>query len=204
MTRTLILLTALLLVSCNDETPSKPSTPVVVEPSVQYAWNNKVWDKHLEDAIKYHGLGMLTVIPKDWNDFIDVWPSNQAGLVKFYGKILVEMSKWESKWNTETSYKENFKDRNGKYIYSRGLFQLSIESGRGYKCDIPTAKSLHEPKTNITCAVRILNRWVTEDNVISGKSGTKWRGGARYWAVLRGHTKYTIKALKAIKLANRS
>lgn len=47
-------------------------------------------------------------------------------------------------------------------------------------------------------------KWVRVDNRIAGRSWFKYKGGARYWAVLRGHNAYTRASLAAIKKANNS
>ena len=100
------------------------------------------------------------------------------------------IAKFESNFKPETFHQEKFKDRFGNYIISRGLLQLSVESGRGYGCIIPQELDLHEPQVNLECGVKILNRWVGRDEVISDRitlenGKRRWLGGARYWAVLR-------------------
>jgi hypothetical protein len=202
----LLLLSLLFSTSCKDigggeqTKPEPPSKPI----KYKYAWENVGYDKMLDEAIQAHGSVLLSTQPKDWKDYIDEWPDNTDDLIKFWGNILVKMAYYESGWDTKKKYQENFDDRFGNRIWSRGLLQLSIESGRGYNCIIPNEQALHDPKTNLDCGVIILTRWVSRDKVISDKTSLgKWRGGARYWAVLRGNTQYTKKALSEIKSANR-
>lgn len=207
----LILLCLLLLVGCVDKKPTpapapapaptpKPTTPSKPV-TLKFAWDHEYNDWFLVEAIKKHGKNLLSVRPRDWKNYIDVYPTTEKELIKFWGNILVTMSYYESKWDGSKKYKENFRDRSGKYIYSRGLFQLGLESGLGYDCPFKTAQDIHNDSKNIECAVRILDRWVGRDKVIA--SGNPYRGGARYWAVLRGHREYTKKSLKAIQSANR-
>lgn len=201
------LLVLLFLVSCTNQEPPTTTAPQPKPVINKFKWNHEYNDHFLIKSIKEHGKSLLTVKPKDWNQYISVWPTTEQGLINFWGNILVEMAYWESKWDGSKKYKENFKDRNGKYIYSRGLFQLSLESGLGYKCPFRNNQDIHVDSKNIECAVRILDRWVGRDKVISGKyrAGLKTRylGGARYWAVLRGHRDYTVKSLNAVKAANK-
>lgn len=163
--------------------------------SYQFEWNNKEFDKYLVDALKKSKL--LASKPKDKEEF-----GPEPDPIWFWGKILAKMAYYESKWKPETKYQENFKDRNGKYIVSRGLFQLSIESGRGYDRSLKDEQSLHDPKVNIELAVKIMEKLVGDNDRIAGKVSGKWQGGARYWSVLRGSRDYTAKALAAIKAVN--
>jgi len=106
--------------------------------------------------------------------------------------FLSAMTELESSHKPETRFTEAFDDAQGNKVISRGLLQLSIESGNGYGCGLKNAEELHDPLVNLNCGLRILNRWIGRDGVISGKEGTAWRGGARYWAVLR-HEKHLVR-----------
>ncbi|MCK5608315.1 hypothetical protein KAR91_40915 [Candidatus Pacearchaeota archaeon] len=212
----LLILTLLLCISCNDK---KPETKPVVKPtpmntSYKFKWKHEYNDYFLINAIKTYGAALLTKKPSDWKDYIDVYPTTQDGLITFWGNIMVEMALWESNWDSSiSSLEEDYFKRTGIKIFSRGLFQMSIESARAYKKCKPLLASvadLHVDSKNIKCAVIILNHLFDKDGVITKKvrggflnTKTYWRGGARYWAVLRGTKTYTKKALKAIKGANR-
>lgn len=214
--RTILILCLLFLASCNENKPpveTKPTEPVVITtPSYSFKWDNEERTKLLIEAIKKirpahnkvtENFSLIDMKPSDWHDYIDVWPLTKEGVAKFWGNILVTMAKYESNWNSETKYQESFRDNNGNRIWSRGLFQLSIESGRGYGCDIKTDTDLHKDKVNIDCAVQILAYWVKRDAVFRNYS-SGWRGAARYWAVVRGtSSQHTKDALAAIKKANR-
>jgi hypothetical protein len=97
------------------------------------------------------------------------------------------MAKFESDFDPKSQYKEKFKDSKGRWVISRGLLQLSEESANGYGCNV-TAQTLHDPKTNLTCGIQILNRWISRDSFFGSSTGPSKNnhvGGARYWAVLR-------------------
>ncbi len=103
----------------------------------------------------------------------------------FWIALLAAMARFESNHRPEVKYTEAFTDSTGRRVISRGLLQLSYESARGYKCPIQSGQDLHDAKINLQCGLRIIERWVDRDGVISGKWSGKWKGGARYWSVLR-------------------
>lgn len=164
-----------------------------IEESNEYSfkWKNKDWDKWLVDALRKSNL--IKFNPKDKTDF-----GKESDMIKFWGNILTEMAYWESKWNPGSNYKESFG------VWSRGLFQLSLSDHKNYKMNLGWTKEedVNDPKTNIEAAVIIMDKLVSQDNRIAGKESGKWKGGARYWAVLRGSREYTEKALNSIKKAN--
>ena len=168
-------------------TPVKPiETPV----GLSFHWNNKDWDSILINALKKSKL--MTLVPEDFLEFGSI-----KNPIEFWGNILVEMARWESSFDPSTEYKESFG------VWSRGLFQLSLSDKANYKgIEFTTEESVHDPKLNIEAAVLIMEKLVSQDMRIAGKSGGKWKGGARYWSVLRGTRSYTEKALKAIKEIN--
>jgi len=147
--------------------------------------DHQIWTDHLYNTILIEGKDLLTTEIKDFDNYCLEYKSlNNIQKLNFWAYLFTSIAQLESSFRPELYYQEGFDDNNGRPIISRGLFQLSIESGRGYQCDIPNENSLHEPLRNITCAVKIMNRWVRRDKVISKYSGG-WKGGARYWAVLR-------------------
>ncbi len=100
--------------------------------------------------------------------------------------MMYKMVEFESGYNTNATYKENFTDAQGKNVISRGLFQLSVESANGYKCNV-TANSLHDMETNTRCAVKIMHHWLSKDLIMMSES--KNIGGGRYWSVCRPFVK---------------
>lgn len=211
MFKTILLTFLLLITSCNDSTvtsseQTEPSPKS--EKSYSFEWNNKEWDAQLVKSLKASRLS--SVVAKDAKDF---GYKTGMDLIEFYGKILVKIAYYESKFIPSKKYQEAFVGRDGKRIYSRGLFQLSLGSSRGYpKCQMKTEANFHIGVMNINCAVAILEKWVVNDGVLTGKvtppvGASKWdkgwRGGARYWAVMRWTRAYTIKSLAAIKAANK-
>lgn len=194
MTRVLI---ALLMLTACTTSPTQVVTlpPIQVEAPAPLAWKNAAWDRELYAAIDREGLTKFT--PQDAKDF-----ALEPTKPEHWARLLVEMAKWESNWKPTTTYTEAFTDAKGRRVISTGLLQVSVESMAGIGCKVTQAELL-TPERNIQCAVKAFAHYVRRDQRIAGLGPGRWRGGARYWAVMRGHNDYTAKALKAIKGANR-
>lgn len=115
----------------------------------------------------------------------DVWFKNTP---ENWVYLLAAMAKYESSYKPETTYKENFKNDKGEYVISTGLFQLSYESVGGYGYKV-TTEQLKDPFLNIEIAIKILEKWVVSDGYIAGNGQSPYKGGARYWSVLRASGK---------------
>ncbi|NCN95588.1 MAG: lytic transglycosylase domain-containing protein [Bdellovibrionales bacterium] len=157
----------------------------------RFDWNNQNedfldWNFYAYEAIRDLGAPLTSKNPNDILEFCPSYNSlDDSGRKMFWISLIAAMARFESGFNPETRYTEAFRDALGQFIISRGLLQLSIESARGYGCELRAAEDLHDPQINLECTVRILTRWVDRDGVITGKVGVSWRGGARYWSVLR-------------------
>ncbi|NCN39650.1 transglycosylase SLT domain-containing protein [bacterium] len=152
------------------------------------------WTAFVHDEMESLGKNLLATTPADIGEFCPNYSKLSRGNKKnFWTYLLSAMTEFESNFNPSLQYRENFKDSKGNYIISRGLLQLSQESANGYSCNIRDAQDLHNPFTNLSCAIRIIDRWVGRDKRIAGQVSGGWRGGARYWSVLRtsGHNRVT-------------
>ena len=181
-----------LLTACNFIAVGDVEPAQLQRSSWHWETSKPQYEHYARRAIDEVGQGLLTAEPVDIGQFC--W--SYAGLdrearVWFWSDLLAAMSKLESDHNEALQYTERFADVNGNRVVSRGLLQLSIESSRNYQCDISNAEQLHSAEENIRCATRILNKWVAQDNAIGlGSSfSASWRGGARYWSVLRNTEK---------------
>lgn len=183
-----------------------PEVPAVPDPGtslreVTPLWEGKVsgakeWTTHVDRELDRLGQTLLDVIPADRSMFCPKYSSlSYAQRKQYWAFMLSAMVRFESNFKTETSYTEGFNDSNGKPVISRGLLQLSIESGNAYGCGFKATKDLHDPLQNLSCGIRILDRWVGRDGRIAGKVDSKWRGGARYWSVLRAGDKTSYKSI---------
>lgn len=183
-------------------TPTPTPNPDPVDTSeVTPLWEGKVangkeWTSHVMAELDRLGPDLLDVIPADRSLFCPKYSSLSYSQRKlFWTHMISSMARFESNFKTETSYKEDFNDSRGNPVISRGLLQLSIESGNAYGCNFKTASDLHDPYQNLSCGIRILNRWVGRDGRIAGKVSSQWRGGARYWSVLREGDKTSYKSI---------
>lgn len=187
----------LLLLATEQTTHAFGKKPVTPPPSddpvevVRARWETKnrdgaAWSQYVYDQLPVLGANILARNPADISSFCANYSRlSTADKKNFWVYMLSAMTELESAHNTNTSYTEAFNDVNGDRVISRGLLQISIESANSYGCGFTNANQLHDPKRNLACGIRILNRWIGNDGVISGQSGTSWRGGARYWSVLR-------------------
>nr|WP_295900155.1 transglycosylase SLT domain-containing protein [uncultured Bdellovibrio sp.] len=182
-------------------TTPPPSTSVDPLREVIPLWESKTskgkeWTAHVDRELDKLGQNLLDVIPADATLFCPKYKNLSYAQRKQYWTFLISsMVRFESNFNTNSSYTESFTDSNGKRVVSRGLLQISIESGNAYGCGFKTAQDLHDPLKNLSCGVRILDRWVGRDGRIAGKVSDAWRGGARYWSVLRAGDKTSYKSI---------
>jgi len=143
------------------------------------------WTQYTADAIAQYGSAMRTKRPSDVASFCPNYANlDEKGRTQFWVGLVAAIAKYESSYNPNTRYQENFKDSSGTAVVSRGLLQISAESARNYGCSVSSGTALHDAKVNLTCGVRIINHWLAQDGVISAQT-SDWRGAARYWAVLR-------------------
>jgi Transglycosylase SLT domain len=150
------------------------------------AWGDKRqnWTDSLLKEIS--GNAFLSVIPKDHQDWCPNFPvMNLNQRAEFYAQLISIMAKRESGFNPASKYQEAFNDSKGNPVISRGLLQISIESANSYGCGFKDAAELHDPIKNLSCSVKIVERWVTRDQRLGGKVAGKWQGCARYWSVCR-------------------
>jgi len=168
-----------------------PSEPIPHVERMQTAWSHlpdgDKWTHFTQSAIGQYGQNLLLTIPRDIARYCPTYPRlNRERRGDFWVHLIAKLAALESSYNPQESYTENFPDNNGNNVVSRGLLQISKESANGnYHCGIGDERELHDPKINLECGVRILNRWIKEDGVIVGKEGRSWRGAARYWSPFR-------------------
>ena len=186
------LLILLLLAGCQTTPEIKPETPSVTPPVVvtpityKAVWDSKPkakeWTDAVVSALEAQGSDMLKAKPKDESKWCPgLGAMSEAKKKQFYVYLISAMAERESGFNPDLRYTESFKDSKGKLVVSRGMLQLSIESGNAYGCGFKTTADLHDAGKNLSCGVRILNRWIGRDQYI----GSAKLGGARYWSVLR-------------------
>lgn len=151
-----------------------------------YSTDGRYWSKFVSDQIKENFEDLTDTVPADIDNYCSNYPQlDRKQRINFWMHLLSTMAYFESGHDPSTSYQESFNDGSGNPVISRGLLQLSYESSLGYGCPISIGEDLHDPSINLHCALRILTRWVVYDGVISRNEVGGWKGGARYWSVLR-------------------
>lgn len=191
----------------------QPSQPVVepapVLTSYTADWDHlpqgKEWTALLEKALRKHGGDMLKLTSLgDSNIFCPGWSGySYERRLQFFIWLISSMCRYESSFKPSMTYEEDFNDANDKPVISRGLLQISIESGRSYNKSLQTASALHIEQINLETGVMILNRWIAKDKVIGSRikvgNEIEHGGGGRYWSVLRETSKSRPKIIAQLK-----
>lgn len=170
--------------------PPAPRPPPISETIEKARWEStnpeaRQWTQFAYQQLEVDGLDLLSKAPTDVQNFCPNYQNlNRSQRKNFWVYLLSSIAFFESAFDPATKYTESFTDSSGVRVVSRGLLQLSIESARGYDCVLQRAEDLHDPLANLACGIRILNRWVGRDGVIRADVDG-WKGGARYWSVLR-------------------
>lgn len=177
--------------------------PLTRKTAPRAAWDDLAetttgWTDSTARAIDAYGASLLSIVPADISQFCPNYPVDPVERKAFWIYFISTLAYEESKLNPENVYTESFKGSNHKRVKSRGLLQLSLESSQAYDCGFRNEQEIHDSEKNLTCGVKILNQWIGYDKRITGKVQKIWRGGARYWGVLRN------KSLARIKKANAS
>lgn len=148
--------------------------------------DKKSWSEHVYSELPKLGPDLLASNPRDAKIFCPNFENlSESERKQFWAFFISSMVKFESDFNPKVAYTEGFKDNRNKYVISRGLLQISIESSKGYHCKFADERELHDPLMNLSCGIKILNHWMKRDQRIASRSGISWKGGARYWSVLR-------------------
>lgn len=171
----------------------KPKATPTPTPNIHAFWDGRTplapkWTQYVLRGLDKYGQELLATTPADVMDFCPAFVTfDRDGRKSFWVKLISAIAAAESSFNPMAQLREkDIVDRSGKNVVSRGLLQISLESSQGYDCGFENEDQLHYPRPNLECGIRILNRWVSKDGVISGRSSdSKHLGGARYWSVLR-------------------
>lgn len=163
--------------------------------------SNRTWSEHVYNTLPTLGPDLLTSNPVDAKIFCPNYKNlGKSDRKRFWAFFISSMAKFESEFNPKSAFTEGFKDSTGRYVVSRGLLQISLESSKSYSCGFRTSADLHSANGNLSCGIRILNHWMKRDVRIASKYGGGWKGGARYWSVLRAGNKDSYKSI--VKLSN--
>lgn len=170
-----------LLLACEFAVPEAPVKPPN-GPTLSHPWPNEEWYQIALDQVRQTQAASFPVADgKKW------CPNGMSPHA--YAALVGAMAKYESSFKADTTYRENFKDKNGNWVISTGLLQLSYESARQtpYNCRglITREEDLKNAEKNIRCAVNIIAYWLRRDGVVQDYSGGVHKGISRYWSVMR-------------------
>lgn len=158
--------------------------------------NKRSWSEHIYNELPRLGPDLLAANPSDAKIFCPNYRNlSESEKKQFWAFFISSMVKFESDFDPNESYTEGFKDKRNKYVISRGLLQISIESSKGYQCGFLNERELHNPTKNLSCGIKILNHWMKRDQRIASRLGLGWKGGARYWSVLRQGRKTSYQSI---------
>lgn len=183
-------------------TPAPVSTPA---PSTFKAlWNGQNanaanWTLYVQQAVSNYGSALVRG-PSDVEDFCPNYSRlGTQDRINFWVQMVAAMTKYESGFNPASRMTETtggIDKVTGRQLASEGLMQLSYEDGKNYRSILPTGvcdfdyardqqyavtdlrRTILDPKTNLTCAVGILNRQIERDGAIAV-------GTSAYWAVIK-------------------
>ncbi|MEP3345630.1 MAG: transglycosylase SLT domain-containing protein [Litoreibacter sp.] len=141
----------------------------------------RLWTRTTLEALKGHGLPLLTMVPNDMDDWCPAYSTN--GLDKraeFWNGFLSALAKHESTWKPRAV-------GGGGLWY--GLTQILPGTARGYKCRVGTGEALKNGSDNLSCAVRIMAVTVKRDNAVARKTNGKRGGVAADWGPMTKSSK---------------
>ncbi len=182
----------------------RPSTPMDVD------WgrsrNSNELSQVTTNALSKYGQSLLKSVPSDVGTFCPSYSKlNQDQRAGFWMQLASGIMRFESGYKPDEWFAErDFKNPDmvtKKPVASEGLFQLSYQDELSYRNRVPGAcdfdhkadarfpkrdrrRSIQDPERNANCGIAILSYWISRDGRISGRTAG-WRGGSRYWAVLR-------------------
>ncbi|WP_245781140.1 transglycosylase SLT domain-containing protein [Celeribacter neptunius] len=135
------------------------------------------WTRSAMKAVASHGQALVRTVPQDIDSWCPGYRSQDAnGRAAFWSGLLSTLSYHESTWR-ETAV------GGGGLWY--GLVQIAPPTARLYKCQAGTGEALKNGEMNLSCAVRIMNRTVARDQVVS----RGMRGVAADWGPFHSERK---------------
>lgn len=117
------------------------------------------WTRAAMAALESHGDQLVDTVPRDIAQWCPAYPeAGEWERKAFWAGLLSTLSKHES------TYRPTAVGGGGLWY---GLVQILPATARGYGCQARTGDALKDGALNMSCAVRILNRTVPRDGVVS-------------------------------------
>lgn len=154
---------------------------VVVEELPDLRWDHingsERWTRAAMRALDSHGSRLLDTVPADIGQWCPAYPDADRWSRKaFWAGLLSTLAKHES------TYRPNAVGGGNLWF---GLVQIYPPTARGYGCQARSGEALKNGELNMSCAVRIMNRTVPRDNVVS----QGMRGVAADWGPFHSRRK---------------
>lgn len=173
-----------LLAGCADfDAEEVFSTKNAADVELTMRWDHTpqgdVWTQAVMDALDSHGQNLTAIMPAD----IDTWcpgyrDADLEGRKAFWTGLLSTLTKHES------TYRQTAVGGGGKWY---GLTQILPSTARLYGCEARSGSALKDGSKNLSCAVRIMNKTVARDGVVS----QGMRGVAADWGPFHSRKKRT-------------
>ena len=117
------------------------------------------WTAAAMRALDSHGDRLIRTVPRDIGQWCPAYAESGPWERKaFWAGLLSTLSKHES------TYRPTAVGGGGLWY---GLVQILPATARGYGCEARTGDALKDGALNMSCAVRIMNRTVPRDGVVS-------------------------------------
>lgn len=170
-----------------------------------FRWNRKIqavadeWTEFLYKEIDSVAPALIETSPRDITNFCPHFDKlNRDERILFWVRLITLLMSYESGYKPHLTYDDSKNVGSREPILSSGLLMISHESVMRdiYACTMIDRnkqigqKDLLDPKKNMACAVRVMNRWIREDGVIADRDENPegqvvWKGLARYWGPFR-------------------
>lgn len=156
-------------------------------------------------TLKTDGRRLLNSIPSDigWYCPNYLMLNGEQRLV-FWVRFLSVFPELESGFRADRETVETKGSIAG--VVSSGFFQISLDSVTkgGYGCDfIRQQKDLLDWKKNTTCAIRMLDRYMSQSGLITwnteGGNERDWKGVAKYWGIARGSDLKSLEGKRKLR-----
>lgn len=168
-----------------------PTPPPAPPPTAALAWDGKhpdsaKWSKLLRELILKSKLPDVALNAVDAEVFFKGYTHlSREAKAEYWAKLFAIITKYECSYNP-SEYSVDVGSKDKPETWSVGLFQLSVVDQKNYHFNLGyDFKALQNGEKNITLAVLIAEKLVSQDGMISAHIGGAWRGLPRYWGTLR-------------------
>lgn len=162
--------------------------PDVTSPSGTSGTWEKSWSEQVGLSLDDHSSELITDVTLPSADLAalncpDYNDASEIDKKRFWALFFSSISLYETDFEPDTRYWER-----GLNVWSEGLFQLSVSTGRYHNgCEHLTKDNILDPIDNIDCAVAVMR------NQLRAR-GSLFPSRAYYWSVLTTTKKYKVQS----------